>query len=282
VDGDGEADAKLINLLQPGGQREIYNNEDKAPDIMDGTDTYLDSTWFEGEYRNSSGEVDAEASVTGLEHTDVLSVYQYTIPNPTEIPTEDIKQIETTPVSGDLGNEPTPNPRSNKGDVLYDESFHPVWTQVHESELSGVSNSETFTWTLRPQPSVDLSIDSVQSGAGEIDDPEITVTARSATPVINSRIFIHTTGPNIEGNTTRQQFDPSNHLSENPNTLVTPEYGDERIGASRTIRMRFEHITDADFPLSDEDRIIVGVDSKLGSSAYPIAMSERSLPEVIQ
>lgn len=263
-------DPLVLHRIEPGDRRrQITSHQDAGqPELSERW------TWLEGEYGVSTQEVDVKATVRGIQ-ADPAQL-EYTVPNPTDMATSDIEQIDTTPLSE--GRDFRLNLGVQDGTIT-GVSSHPLWTQAYESEISGVTNSESFTWTLRPQPSIDVTINSVQADS-TIAEPEVTFTAQSASPLPNARVFIHAVGPNISAERSRDRFGEEFWENEEQ-TLVSAEVGDQRVGQSRTITFS-RYVAAADFPLSNDDRLIVGVDSTRGAVAYPVAMVDRPIPELVE
>ena len=254
-----------------------------------------EGTWTHSEYNNVSSDVNVVASPTGTTGGKNISAIgetptieggeiEYSIPNPTEITGDDIKDIVTDSNKefiNDYSNSKAGRPdlEVNGGEFTFS-SPAPIWASTFNVTVNGISNSQDFTFTASDKPDLDITIEELPIEDG-LEDPTIEFTANSEMPVMNPIIAIVGKGPSIDTGTKWFEPKPSADLSGDDRVLITNQVGEARIGASETYTVETD--IDIDYPLEDEDRLGIGVVSGYGNVKYryPVTYHEGSINNLI-
>lgn len=267
----------------PSGEDTVFRVDEDAPD----PELEQSGTWTESGYRTADGDVDVTATPVGVdpassEYADAR--VQYDLPNPTDITGDDIREVTAEsqrefPVGsyGKAGGR-------KLGTASEGFSFQTgaaAWTATYEAEVSGISDSETFTYTVPERPEVDVTVESVDLQDG-VDNPTVTFTAQSGVPVVNAQVGISLSGPSVSARDEDVSwFADAARTDESTRTLISSTVGDDRIGSSRTVT--FDYRGDIDYPLEDGDTLEVGIisGSGLSTTRHPVTHVERPLQELV-
>lgn len=270
--------------LSPGENRSIRIDEDAPEPSLAET-----GTWTESEYQLASGETDVTATPTafvGSDDADIAEQISYSVPNPTDIDASNVREAEVT-VNNGAGADKSGRPGINaSADGLSFSSASPVWTSTFSVELSTTSDSEQFSFQLDTEPSIDVSIDDIDLESEILRNPTITVTARSAIPVIEANMVIYASGPSFSF-ADKNRYTDGIRLSGEGRTLVDTSVGQGRIGRSRTITLDgqsyYSESVD-DFPLEEDDTINILVFSAAKDAAirYPITYVEQPIQDLVE
>jgi len=253
--------------VPPGGQREFLSSGQTETEIR------RDGTWFTNQNQAPSGQADttsAPRGITKLENPTAPSPFpaklDYVIPNPTEIALTDIREARLGGYELRIGS-----------DGFRYTSERPLWADVFDVTVDGTTTSETFTWTASPAPQVDIEV------AGELGDLNVTLTAQSATPVLNAVIYVVALGPSVNADDrARATYRERARVTDDATTtaLITDSVGEQRVGQSRTVTLPYN--TGVDYPIDkEEDRLIVGVASSRPAAGYPVSSVELPLSEFV-
>jgi hypothetical protein len=274
VDRDGKNTPEMFYRVPAGEKRSFQVRLDSREPELENS-----GTWLESEYQPTEDTVETTATATGV---DDFGQIVYSVPNPTGIGADDIREVTVTP-TGDrvVIKAGTPDVGVEDGELV-SSTGAPIWTDSYNADVSSVSESETFTFTAGPQPEIDISIDDLTIDDDFVRSPTVTFTAESATPVVNATVLVMAAGPSFL-NPEYKRYRDSVRADADAGTLVTTNVGEARPGTSRTVTFDEYRSTGVDFPIGENDVIRVGVISgaELASTRYPIAYTEQPLQKFV-